>query len=365
MSRWPGDVGRAALPVLATVLPAFAIIAILSTAGSTLGYDYEAYVRAARRVLDGLPLYDRSVDLAGGFAVFLYPPPFALAFIPFALLPASVGQWLWIALLVAAFVAGVAILPVSRDVRWLVLLIGGIDWPVLYGLKLGQVSALVFLLFAIAWRWRDRAIPFGLAGAVGTLVKLQPALLFVWALLTGRLRSLAIGVVVGLALASVATVAVGPAAWFDYLALLGRVTAPVTTPHNFTPGAVAFQLGAGEATATVIQGISMVATLVVVLAAIHWATEEASLLVTFVASQLLSPLLWDHYAIVLLLPVAYLIARGHWWAVLVPLVTALPIVGFAPPAAYPICFGVCLVAPLLVGLRRRELDVTPAASWAR
>ena len=37
------------------------------------------------------------------------------------------------------------------------------------------------------------------------------------------------------------------------------------------------------------------------------------------ASQLLSPVLWDHYAMLLLLPVAWLIDRGQWWAVRVPL----------------------------------------------
>ena len=35
-----------------------------------------------------------------------------------------------------------------------------------------------------------------------------------------------------------------------------------------------------------------------------------SYLVAVIASQLLSPILWDHYALLLLLPVAWLVDRG-------------------------------------------------------
>ena len=51
----------------------------------------------------------------------------------------------------------------------------------------------------------------------------------------------------------------------------------------------------------------------------------------------------------LLLPVAWLVQRGHRWAVIVPLATAIPLVGIVPPLVYPIVFGVCLIAPLVVG----------------
>ena len=44
-------------------------------------------------------------------------------------------------------------------------------------------------------------------------------------------------------------------------------------------------------------------------------------MVAVVATQLVSPLLWDHYAVVLLLPTAWLLARGAWWALAIPLAT--------------------------------------------
>ncbi len=87
------------------------LVIVLAVAGDTWGYDFQAYVGAAQRILDGEPLYDASVDVAGGFAIYLYPPPFALAFVPFALLPEPVGLWAWTTVLVAAFLAGTATPP--------------------------------------------------------------------------------------------------------------------------------------------------------------------------------------------------------------------------------------------------------------
>jgi hypothetical protein len=356
---------RRLFPVIAIVVTVAGIGAILATSGDTLGYDYQAYVRAARRLLDGQQLYDPAVDLAGGFAVYLYPPPFAIAMAPFAALPDVIGQWLWIALLIAAFFGGVAAMPVSRDVRWIVLLLGGMDWPVLYGLKLGQVSALLFLAFALTWRWIDRPVAFGVTSAAGTIIKLQPALLFGWAALTGRWRALVAGGASLLAAALVSTLMAGSSAWGDYLSLLSRVSAPVTTPHNFTPGAVAFQLGVGEGAAAAIQIVVMLGVVLIVLACVRFASAEASLLATIVGSQLLSPLLWDHYAIVLLLPTAFLLARGHWWAVAIPLVTSLLLVGITPAAVYPLLFALALVAPPIVARRARTTGAETVALAVR
>jgi len=353
---------RRALPLLAITTTVATLALVLGTAGESLGYDYEAYVRAAQRIIDGQPLYDPTIDVAGGFAIYLYPPPFALGFLPFALLPDALGPWPWIGLLVAAFVAGVAALPVSRDVRWLVLLLGGLDWPVLYGLRLGQVSALLFLLFALSWRWMDRPGRFGLTAALGALVKLQPGLLLAWAVLTHRWRAVAVGVVVLLLAGGVSTVVIGPQAWVDYADLVRSVSNPITTPHNFTPGAIAYQLGTSIELAAAIQVGSTVLAVGAVLLAIRFASPAASLLTTIVASQLVSPLLWDHYAIVLLLPVAYLLERRQWWAAAIPLATAFPLIGVTPPVVYPVAFVIALLAPLAVDLRRSPESAT-AIGW--
>ena len=343
------------LPPLAVASMALGLGLVIAVAGSTLGYDYRAYESAADRFLAGRPIYDPAVSVAGGFAIYLYPPPFAIAIVPFALLPEPLGLGAWLALLVVAFVAGVALLPVRREVRFLVLLLAGVSWPFIYSVKLGQVGPLLFLAFAAAWRWRDRPALLGVAIAAGALIKLQPALLFGWAVVTRRWRAVAIGAGVLLAAGAVATLVLGPQTWFDYIELLRRVSTPVTTPHNFTPGAIAFQLGVPEATANLIQLASMVAVVAVVVIAWWRLDAEASLIVTVVASQLLSPLLWDHYAMLLLLPMALLLQRGHWWAV------AIPLAGWLPPPAVPITFAVALLAPFLP-VRRRPAPVSRGAA---
>ncbi len=347
---------RAALPILAVLLFGAMTLAILSTAGSTWGYDYQAYVRAAQRLLDGLPLYDSSVDLAGGFAIYLYPPPFALAFIPFALVGEPTGLLAWTSLLIGCTVTAIALMPVSATLRWVLLLLAAIDWPVLYSLKLGQVGPILLLLFVLGWRWLDRPAGLGATIGIGTLVKLQPALLGGWAALTGRWRAagIAIGVVVVVSLVTLPFVGIG--AWSDYVGLLRSVSEPVTTPHNFTPGAVLYAAGVSAGVATAVQWAVVAATLVAVVVAARRLRAEASYVVAVVATQLVSPLLWDHYAIVLLLPVAWLAAHGARWALAIPLATSLPLLWLVPAAIYPVLFIVALLAPFAV--ERRMMAAT-------
>ena len=337
--------GRTALPVLAILLFVGATLAVAWAAHGTLGYDYQAYVRAAGRLVAGQPLYDSRVDLAGPFAIFLYPPPFALAMIPFTLLPPALGPAVWTALLGLAFALGVAALPVRRSVRWTTLLLAGLCWPFLYSIKLGQVGPLLFLVFAAGWRWRDRPGPLGGAIAAGTLIKLQPALLFGWALATGRRRAVVVGLALLVVAAAAATLLAGPSSWADYVAILGRVSAPVTTPHNYTPGALAYGAGASLALATALQWALVALAVLVTLFAWWRCDPDTSYVTTAIASQVVSPLLWEHYAMLLLLPMALLLERRQWWAV------ALPLLPWLGPPAYPVVFLAGLIGPLLTAPR--------------
>ena len=340
----------AALPIVAVLVFVATVVAIAGAAGSTLSYDYQAYVQAAHRLLAGQPLYDTTVDVAGPFAIYLYPPPFALAMIPFTWLPAGTGPAVWTVVLTVAFAVGVWLLPVSRRVRWLTLLLAGLCWPFLYSIKLGQVGPLLFLAFVAGWRWRDRPAALGIAIAAGALIKLQPALLFGWAFVTRRRAPVAIGLGVLLAAVTLATVVTGPATWLDYLAILGRVSAPVTTPHNYTAGAIAYTAGAPLAVATAIQWAGVALAAIVILYAWWRADGVSGYVTTVVGSQVVSPLLWEHYAMLLLIPMALLLERRQWWA------AGLALLPWLGPLAYPPVFLVGLIAPLLTGSRRERDD---------
>jgi len=331
----------ALMPVGSALLLAAMLALVLGSAGKTLGYDFEAYAGAARRLIDGERLYDPSVSAAGGFAIYLYPPPFALAVAPLTLMPDAVARGVWVLAMALCLPLGAALLPVRRDVRWLVVVLAALNWPFLYSVKLGQVGPLLFVLFAVAWRWRDRPISLGASIAVGGLVKIQPALIIAWAAVTGRWRAVGIAVGVIAATAAVVTVFTGIGVWFDYVTILGRISSAVATPHNCSPGAVLYQAGLPEAVAQAGQLASTAAVAVVVLLIWHYGRAEIGLMGAIVASQLLTPLLWDHYAMLLLLPTAWFLERGRKWAAVLPILGWISL--FDSPGVWPASASVPLV----------------------
>jgi alpha-1,2-mannosyltransferase len=343
---------RAAYGLAALTAIGWAVLYLAVSAGNgTLGYDFRAYELAVDALLGGRSMYDLTATSMGAFGLFFYPPPFAVLALPVALLPSGLGVWVWTAGLVVASLAAIAVMPVAPRTRFVLLLLALFSWPLLYAIKLGQVGSLLLLLFAMGWRWLDRPSPFGIAVGLGTVIKLQPALVVGWALLTGRRRAAMVAVATFGALAIVATLVAGPQAWFDWLAVLGNVSRPVVAENDVGLGRLALLAGVPAETATLIHYGNMVAVLAVTAVAVLRASHEASYLAVVVASQFVSPVLWDHYALLLLLPVAWLVERGHYWSVLIPLATATLLAGITPAIAYPVLFWVALIAVTLVGLR--------------
>ena len=238
------------LPVAAVAGTSRSVVGlVLLSAGPDPRLRLPAYADAAQRLIHGQPLYDPSVDVAGGFAIYLLPaavrvPRPAVRPAPGIASGTAPGSRRW----PRPSWSATAILPVRREVRWLIVLLGGLSWPLAYSLKLGQVGPLLFLLFAAGWRWLDRPGRLGTVIALGTMIKIQPAIVLGWAALNRRWRTIGVAVVVLLAGAILATLVTGLGTWSDYITVLRQVSAPVTTPHNFTPGAIAFQLGASEST---------------------------------------------------------------------------------------------------------------------
>jgi alpha-1,2-mannosyltransferase len=337
-----------------------ALVVLAAAANGTLGFDYRAYDLAVDRLLAGRSMYDESAQATGSFGLFFYPPPFALLILPFALLPTDFGVWLWTTALVTATLAAIWLLPVPARVRWVVLLLAALSWPLVYAIKLGQVGPMLLLLFAVGWRWMDRPWPLGIAAGLGTVIKLQPAILIGWAVVTGRRRAAVLAILIAGALALVATVVAGSQSWLEEASLLGRVSKPVLTPNAFGFGRLAYEAGFSEGAATLVHWANLALVLLLV-AVVTWrGSATASYVAVVIASQFISPVLWDHYALILLLPVAWLLHRGQWWAVVIPLVTATFLVGITPPIAYPIAFWLALLAVARVGIREHRA-VRPSA----
>ena len=369
----PAQFAAAALPVVALVSAVLVPALILAVAGDTLGYDFHAYYAAATRVLNGQPAYDLTTTVAGPYGLFLYPPTFLPLAIPFALLPVGVATWAWTALLAGATLAAIALMPVSARTRWLVLLLFSQAWPVLYALKLGQVGAILVLLFVVGWRAVDPAgegrggrtapLAFGVAAGLGAAIKIQPGLLLAWALATRRWTAVIAGVCTLAVLAAAGTALAGVDAWGAFLTVLGRVNDAVSTPHNFTPGAVAFGLGVPHDAAVVLQWASMLAVVAVAAWAAIRLPAVPSFLIAVVATQLLSPILWDHYAVVLMVPVAWLLERRQWWAVGVPVAMSVLLIGVALPVVYVVAYIATLAGLVVAG--RSIAPVAAARGAAR
>jgi hypothetical protein len=334
-----------------------------SAAQGTLGFDYKAYDLAVDNLLAGRTMYDPNAQQTGSFGLFFYPPPFALMVGPLALLPVELGVAVWTVLLAAASVLAIALLPVSRRIRLVVLLLAALSWPLVYAIKLGQVGPLILLTFAIGWRWMNAPWRLGVSTAIGTVIKLQPILLIGWALQTGRLRAAAIVIGVAGAIALVATAVAGPQAWFDEYDLLRRVSQPVLTPNAVGVGRLLYEAGIPEGTAMVGHVMNLVLVALVTVLVTLRGTATASFLAVVIASQFISPVLWDHYALLLLLPVAWLLERRQWWAAAIPLATATFLVGISPPVAYPIAFWAALLGVTWQGIALARAARRQAASY--
>jgi hypothetical protein len=177
---------------------------------------------------------------------------------------------------------------------------------------------------------------------------------FAWALVARHWAIVVAGALTTITLAVAATLVTGVSAWTDFLTVLRQTSDPVATPHNFAPGAVAYQLGLAHDAASLVQVVSTVAAATVVVLGALRASPVGGYLVAVVASQLVSPILWDHYLLVLLVPVAWLVARGLRWAAVVPLLTPTLLSGVVPAIVYPVALWSVLIAVCLAGVRERS-----------
>lgn len=171
--------------------------------------DEHAYWLAARRLLDGVPLYDPTATIVTPFA-YLYPPPVAQLLVPVA---AVVPSWLfsagWTALM------GVAVWWLAgRDViRGLALLAFP---PVAVEFWFRNVHLFLAVLLVLGLRrWEGWY-------AVGAAIKVSPGLGIVYDALRGRWGSAAIAAGIGLVML-VISVVLAPVAWADYLGFVATV----------------------------------------------------------------------------------------------------------------------------------------------
>ena len=225
-------------PVVFAILVAF----VGYRASWPIGFDFRGTLwEPARALLDGNAIYPeptRDAVLVGNPTV--YPPLFILIATPFALLPVGLASSLWFVLLGVAAYASMRVVGV-RDWRCLVLAVA--TPVVVHGLYYGNLTVLLLVPLALAWRYRERAAVAGIAVGIAIAAKLFVWPLVVWLLLTRRFRAAAWAVGTSVVLVLGAWALIGFEGLRDYPSLL-RAVQEVYAVRSISLSTVAGALGA-------------------------------------------------------------------------------------------------------------------------
>ncbi len=335
--RRPG-LGTAALALVAAVWT-IGFVA-LSAADGLLGWDVRfAYLPAAHAILDGHSpypgLHDRILLDQKGY---VYPPQLAIVLVPLTWLPVAVAGLL-ASVASAACVAGTLWILRIRD--WRCYAVAFIWMPAMSGILLANLSLPLAFAAALAWRYRDRAWPTGASLGLAVAAKLFLWPLLVWTVATRRLRATALAVALGLLVTLAAWAAIGFDGLTAYPALLRRLN-EIQAANSYSFVGISSSLGlgsgVGDASAVVVGGALLVACVVLG----RRCDDLRSFTCAIAATLVLSPIVWVHYLVLLLPPVA--IARPR----LSPL-WFLPLVVWASPRpGYPVGYETFVPAAVAV-----------------
>jgi len=325
-----------------------ALFVSFSASEELLAWDVRfAYLPAAEAVLDGESPYpaldDPILEEQKGY---VYPPQLAIALTPLTPLPVDVAAALLAGVMIALLAATLAVLGI-RDVRCYA---AAFLWmPVTSGVLFANVSVPLAFALALAWRYRGRtwppAVTLGLA--VATKLVLWPTL--VWLLATRRLGAALGAALVGLTVTLAAWAAIGFVGFREFPDLLRRLS-EIQSENSYSVVGVAATLGLDVAVGNALALALGAGALLLCVIAARRLDDFRSFTWAVAASLLLSPIVWLHYLVVLLVPLA--IARQRFsplWLLPIVLVVS-PRPGYPEGAAtfLPMLVAAALLAVLLV-----------------
>jgi hypothetical protein len=279
--------------------------------------------------------------------------------VPLALLPYAVAKLVFFVLSVVAIGLALRLFDV-RDWRCYGAVYA--SGPAYAAVGLGAVGPFLLLGIAAAWRYRDRARVAGLAVAYVVSAKLFLWPLWFWLVRTRRFRAAAIAAASGLGAVVASWAAIGFAGLRDYPQLLARLT-DLVGPHGYSVYALERSLGIGGAAAG--RSLYAIAFVALALVALFVRDDRRALVAVVTVSLLATPILWPHYLVLLVVPIALASRR------LSPL-------WFAPPALWldsaawtggpwwsgSLLLGVCVIAAAAMWRRGtpapHRLDPRPA-----
>jgi hypothetical protein len=298
----------AALISLAAV---FVVGLLVSADALRLGFDFRfQYYNGATAITNGEPLYVRPDDPSLEVAkAYVYPPPLAAALTPVTLLSRDVASVLAIAVTLASILAALFLAGV-RDPRCFAIVV--VTAPVWNVLETANVTGVLTLALALAWRYRASA--WALATILGLAISAKIFLwpLAVWSLGTRRYSAAVRMVFVACASLLVAWSIAGFQGFTAYPDLVARLSA-INSAQSYSFVGMAASLGLGSLAAHVAMVVvgGALLGLCVVLAR---RGEDARAFTLAVAGALaLTPIMWQHYVCLLLVPLG--IARPRFSAI--------------------------------------------------
>jgi hypothetical protein len=322
------------------------------------GDFHAAFWPAGHDVLHGHSPYVAPSDPRVAKAIaFVYPAPAALVFAPFAAIPRDVADALFIALTLGAVAATLWLLSV-RD--WRVYGAAYLWAPVASGWLTGNVTLMLVLAVAGAWRWRDRP---GTCGAlVGSVVAFKLFLwpLGLWLIARRRYRALGWGVAVGgvVSLAGWAILGFGELRRYDHLvhALVERLR-----NRGFTLMSLSQDLVGNRTPGYVVAVMLALTAAVLCLAVGRRGRDRDALTLSLVVALLATPLVWLHYFALFLVPAA--VARPTMSAVWkIPLIYWLCVAGARRPETWQVFLAFGAMALLVATLLSADKPSGPAVA---
>jgi hypothetical protein len=310
-------------------------------AGNGGGGDFGIFRQAGHAVAHGhSPFVQPTLQAFAENDKFVYSMPFAIPFIPFSFIPEQVGAVCFLVLGVAAIVLAVRLLGV-RDYRCYGAAF--LARPTMSTLALGTIGPFLLLLCAAGWRYRDRTRA-GVFLALAAAAKLFLWPLLVWLLITRRYRAF---------LAASATIGVLLTAWAG-LDPTGLRRYPETVRllndaqkwKSYSVQSLAISLHASAHAAALIGGMVAVAA-VAAIVLLRRRGDQTTFATAVCAALIATPILWMHYLVLLIAPIAIMRPR------LAPLWIA-PIVVIATPhpeslgVVWQIVFDLAIVAIVAV-----------------
>ena len=359
--------GRASRPGLATMALIFlAVTAMvgltaLSAAEGLLAWDVRfAYLPAAEAILSGDSPYpaldDPILEEQKGY---VYPPQLLFVLVPLTPLPAGVASALVAAGLIALLLLTLRVLEV-RDVRCYA---AALLWvPSISGVLLGNVSIPLAFALAVTWRYRDRVWPPAVALGLSVSAKLLLWPMFVWLAATRRLRTALLAVALGLVVTLASWAAIGFAGFTSYPDLL-RELSKIQAERSYSFLGIAEELGLGS---VVGNGLVFVVGGALLVGCVLFARRDddaRSFTCAVAATLALSPIVWLHYLVALLVPMAILRPRFSALWLLPVLLWVSPKPGYAEglPTVMPALAAAIIVVVLLARPRARgEVVKAPA-----